>query len=71
MTDVASEQAEHAGRVKIGIIAGSLAGAFLLIFLIFRFWTCSQYRKDLRDTIDPETFEKVGLKCLPAPKNRS
>ena len=61
LTDAATEQAEQAGRVKIGIIAGSLAGAFLLIFLIFRFWTCSQYRKDLRDTIDPETFEKVKI----------
>lgn len=64
-TEIDALEAEKAGRVKIGIICGSLAGSFVLVFLIFRFWTCSQYRKTLRETIDPEIFEKVRSYFLP------
>lgn len=59
------EEEEQANRIKIAAISGSIAGAALVIFLIFRCWGCTQARrKHARDTLDANVFEQVS--CLTA-----
>ena len=59
-----NEEEEHANRIKIAAISGGVAGAAILVYLVFRCWGCTQARrKHARDTLDTNVFEQVRSTC--------